>query len=146
MKTFIYAFRGIGATIRDERNMRIHLAVSFYVILAGIFTGISQTQWIAVLLCIALVTALECMNTALERLCNEVHPQRSEGIRLAKDAAAGGVLSAAIISATVGGLIFFNCEKIGAALSFAKANKLAAAIIILTLIPAVFIIRGKKRT
>ncbi len=146
MKTFIYAFRGIGATIRDERNMRIHLAVSFYVILAGIFTGISQTQWIAVLLCIALVTALECMNTALERLCNEVHPQRSEGIRLAKDAAAGGVLSAAIISATVGGLIFFNCEKICAALSFAKANKLAAAIIILTLIPAVFIIRGKKRT
>lgn len=146
MKTFLYAFRGIGATIRGERNMRIHLTVSFYVILGGLITGISQLQWLAVLLCIAVVTALECMNTALERLCDEVHPGRSEGIRLAKDAAAGGVLSAAIISALVGGLIFFSKQSVTAALNFAKENKQLSAVLILSLIPAVFLIRGKKRT
>ena len=145
MKSFVYAFRGIIETIRNERNMRIHLCFACYVVLAGMITHISQTEWAAVLICIALVTALECFNTALERLCDTACPEKSEGIRMAKDASAGAVLFAAIASAAVGGLIFFRTEKINAALDFLQSNTALALVIILTLIPLALFVRGGKR-
>ena len=145
MKKFAYAFRGISDTVKNERNMRIHLCFAFYVIIAGFVTGISVAQWAAVIICIGLVTALECLNTALESVCDTMHPWKAEGIRLAKDASAGAVLCAAIASVFVGGLVFFHAEKVSAALDFCKKQPAAAICIILTLIPLILFVRGGKR-
>ena len=141
MKSFYYAFRGILETIKSERNMRIHLCVAFYVIVAGFVTHISASEWAVVLICIGLVTALECLNTAMEKLCDTVHPEKSEGIRIAKDAAAGAVLCAAIASAIVGGIIFFRADK----LQYLKSHTAAVLVTILTLLPMIkFVIGGKR--
>ena len=145
MKSFGFAFRGIFDTVKAERNMRVHLCFAFYVIIAGLVTSISVAQWAAVLLCIGLVTALECLNTALESLCDAVSPEISDGIRLTKDAAAGAVLCAAIASALVGAIVFFNEPKLTAALSFFKSQTVLSILIILTLIPLGFFVRGRKR-
>ena len=145
MKCFLFALRGIAETIKTERNMRIHLCFAFYVTAAGLICKISDWQWLAVLICIGLVTALECINTALERLCDGVHPEKSPQIRFVKDAAAGAVLCAAFVSAIVGGLIFFNKTAVAATLSFLTAYPVPAAIIILTLIPALLFVRGKNK-
>ena len=56
--SFIFAFRGFYACIRTERNLRFHLAVSFYVILGGFITRLSEPEWLAVLLCIGAVLML----------------------------------------------------------------------------------------
>jgi diacylglycerol kinase len=125
--------------------MRIHLCFAFYVIIAGFVTRLSAGEWSAVLSCVGLVTALECLNTAMEKLCDAVHPGRSDGIKLAKDAAAGAVLCAAAASAAVGGLVFFRAGSLAAALGFFKARTAAAVIIVLTLIPFAFFVRGGKR-
>lgn len=145
MKSFKYAFRGILNTISTERNMRVHLCFAFYVIIAGFVTHISAAEWAAVLICIGLVTALECLNTALESFCDTVHPEKAEGIKATKDAAAGAVLSAAIVSAVVGGIVFFNEQKVTAALEYFKHHTAAALVIILTLIPLGAFARGRKR-
>ena len=125
--------------------MRIHLCFAFYVIIAGFVTHISASEWAAVLICIGLVMAIECLNTALESLCDTVHPEKSEGIRIAKDAAAGAVLCAAMVSAVVGGIVFFNEQKMTAALDFFKEYTLLSILIILSLIPLGFFARGRKR-
>ena len=145
MRSFKYAFHGFFETVRTQRNMRVHLCFAFYVILAGLVTHISKPEWTAVLICIGLVTALECLNTALESLCDTVHPDKSEGIRTAKDASAGAVLVAAIISAVVGGIVFFNGQKLREALEFFKTQTALSILIILTLIPLIVFVRGRKR-
>jgi len=145
MKSFLYAFRGVFKTIRTERNMRVHLCFAFYVIIAGIVSHITSAEWAAVLVCIGAVTALECLNTAIERLCDTVCPEKSEGIKIAKDASAGAVLCAAIASAIVGGIVFFNGQKMTAALEFLKTRTSISILIILTLIPLIIFVRGRKR-
>lgn len=145
MKSFKFAFQGIWGTIKSERNMRVHICFAFYVIIAGFVTHISVAQWAAVLICIGIVTALECLNTAIESLCDTVHPEKAEGIRIAKDASAGAVLCAALVAAVVGGMIFFRADKLNAALEFFKNHTAAALVIILTLIPLAIFVRGGKR-
>ncbi len=145
MKSFVYAFSGVCETMLSERHMRIHMGFAVYVILAGILTEISTVEWMAVIICVGLVMALECLNTALESLCDTVCPEKSEGIRIAKDAAAGAVLCAAIVSATVGGIVFFNGQKVTAALEFFKNQTAASLVIIFTLIPLILFVRGGKR-
>ena len=145
MKSFKYSFHGIFETIKTQRNMRVHLCFAFYVIIAGFVTHISAYEWAAVLICIGLVMALECLNTALESLCDTVCPEKSDGIRKTKDAAAGAVLCAAIASAVVGAIVFFNEQKLTGALQFFKGNTLLSILIILTLIPLGFFARDRKR-
>ena len=145
MKSFEFAFRGISDTISTERNMRVHLCFAFYVIVAGLVTKISATEWAAVLICIGLVMSFECFNTAIENLCDTLSTEKCEGIRVTKDASAGAVLCSAIASAIVGGIIFFNKSKIAAAVEFFKNNTMISVLIILTLIPLGFFAKGRKR-
>ena len=144
MKAFKYAFEGIFASVKSERNMRIHLAFAFYVVLAGMVTRISLVEWGVVIVCMAAVMSLEILNTAIEALCDEVSAEYSPKIKLAKDAAAGSVLVSAIASAIIGCIIFFSGGRPIMALEFAQNNILAAGIIVLTL-PAWIIFIFKTR-
>ncbi len=51
-------------------------------------------------------TASEMMNSALEKLCDHIHPAFHQQIKIVKDVAAGGVLLISLMSAFVGTLIF----------------------------------------
>lgn len=125
--------------------MRIHLTFVFYVIIAGFVTHITKQEWAAILICIGTVTALECLNTAIESLCDTLHPGKCDGIGKAKDAAAGAVLLAAIASVFVGSDIFFRTDKFKFALEFFKNNTVLAVLIILAVVPLCFFIKGRKR-
>ena len=144
MKSLRYALSGINYAFRRERNIRIHFAFAFYVILAGFVTKLSGTEWAAVLICIALVIGLELLNTSVERLCDTVHPNRADGIKRAKDAAAGAVLVSAAVSVAIGSMIFFGSAKTGATLVFIKAHPIFAAAIVLTLPVWIYIIARKQ--
>lgn len=106
---FIYAFRGIFLVI-GERNMRFHLLASWVVLIAGIYFRITRDEWIAILICFALVMTAETVNTAIEETCNVSRdilgaPYTATG--KARDLAAGAVLISALLSAIVGILIFW---------------------------------------
>lgn len=106
LKTFRDAFNGIGILIRSERNFQIHLAAFVLAIGAGFYFDIRLKEFGTILLVSALVFSLEGINTAIEKLCDEVTEERKESIRVIKDISAAAVLIAAIFSIIIGIIIF----------------------------------------
>lgn len=133
MKSFGYAMAGIVRALREERHMRIHLCCAFYVVCCGVAAELDAASWAAVICCIGLVTSLELVNTALERVCNEVTMKTRPNIGAAKDCAAGAVLCAAVCSAAAGLIIFLSNGRVRTMLSFAENHKPAAAVIVLVM-------------
>ncbi len=106
LKSFRWAFKGIGETIKTQSNMQIHLGITLLVIIAGLVLDLSRGEWVIIFLSTALVLVAETFNTALEHLANAVMPDYHPLIKRAKDAAAGAVVIAAIMAALTGLLIF----------------------------------------
>ncbi len=144
ISSFRWAIRGVIRTVTRERNMRIHLCFTFYVLLAGFVTGISRAEWAAVLLCIGIVTAAELFNTAIEQLADRVTKEKDPLIARCKDAAAGGVLCCAVIAAIVGCIVFFGGGHPRAAWDFACRYPWLAAAFVLLLIPAWLFVRAAE--
>lgn len=145
VKAFEYAVRGIINTVKSERNMRIHLCIAFYVVLAGFVAHISALEWAAVLICIAMVLGAECINTAFEYLCDALHPGWSKDIGRVKDTAAASVLVCSAAAAVTGGFIFFEAEKISKTYRFIVCYPLLSVVFTLALIPlGMFVIGSGK--
>ena len=139
-KSVTAAASGIISAFKSERNMRFHVCAAFYVVVAAIVTHASAMEWSILLICIASVMCLELLNTALEKLCDEVHPDFSPRIGMVKDIAAGAVLICAVISAAVGLTIFMRAEKLEYARNFIDEHTGMAALIVMTLPGAVYLI------
>ncbi len=107
LKSFVYAGEGIIDGFIEGRNMKSHVLSAILVLIAGWLTGLSQMEWMLIIILIAGMMALELMNTAVEYVVDlvttDVHPLAKK----AKDVAAGSVLIFAIASAIVGCMIFF---------------------------------------
>ena len=104
--SFKYAFAGLKDLFKTQPNAVIHSIVAVIVIAAGFFFSISIIEWALVALAIAMVLSAEAFNTALEYLTDLVSPQQNPLAGKTKDAAAAGVLIAAIGAATLGLIIF----------------------------------------
>jgi diacylglycerol kinase (ATP) len=84
-----FATLGIVAAWRRERSLRTQVSIG---IAATTFTAVLAPSLIwaaAIALSIALVLALELLNTALECVVDHLHPETAPEIKLAKDIAAG---------------------------------------------------------
>ncbi len=104
--SFRYAWRGICFLIRNEHNAWLHLSILLIVIMAGFYYDITLSEWIRIVVVSGMVLALEAVNTAIEKLCDHIMPDKNETIAVVKDVAAGAVLIAAISAAIVGLIIF----------------------------------------
>lgn len=100
------AWQGIRHAWRAERHMRFHGYAGAAALAAAGWLGLAPLEWALVLFAIALVIAVELINTAIERTVDLASPQRQEGARIAKDAAAGAVAVAALAAAAIGMLVF----------------------------------------
>ncbi len=103
---FVHAFRGIFLLIKTERNFQVHCLALVVVIAAGIYFSIDLGDYVSIFLISALVFATEALNTAIEKLCDEVSEERKESIRNIKDIAAGAVLISAIFAVVVAVFVF----------------------------------------
>lgn len=106
LSSFRHAFNGMFHFFLKDRNGEIHLFAALLASALGIYFEISVNEWMAILLCIGLVIALEMMNAAVEKLCDHVRAERHPAIKAVKDISAAAVLWAAIISAAIGCIIF----------------------------------------
>lgn len=105
-KSFGYAFEGIFAVIKKERNMKIHCCVMILVLIAGSILQIPIWKWCVCFCLFGLVMALELVNTAVEAVVDLVTEEYKPLAKLAKDAAAGAVLIAAIMAVFAGLAMF----------------------------------------
>lgn len=92
--------------VKREQNMRLHVLAAFVVVVAGLVTGLSYSEWMLVIVLIGGMMALELMNTAIERVVDLVTPELHPLAKQAKDMAAGAVLVFAAASAIIGVLLF----------------------------------------
>lgn len=111
VRGFAYAFRGLRECLR-ERNFRFHLcAAAFVIYFAARFYELSRGEWAALFLTVSAVLSLEALNTALERLCDRVSPEKNELVGKCKDCAAGAVLISAAGAVAVGAALFWDTER-----------------------------------
>ena len=96
---FRCAAAGIAYAFRSQRNLKIQVVLGFAL-------GISRVDWLAIVLCIIVVSVAEVVNTAIESAVDLASPEWHELARAAKDAAAGAVLLASAGSVIVGLIVF----------------------------------------
>ena len=100
--SFGYAFEGLAAAWRTQRNVRIHAAVAVAVVMAGVALRFPPVAWAVVALTIAFVVAVELLNTAIEAVVDLVSPEDHPLAKRAKDVAAAAVLIATFGAIAVG--------------------------------------------
>lgn len=106
LKSFGFAWNGLKHSFKTQTNFKIQLVAALATIGLAFALRISNTEWLVVLLCIAIVLFAELVNTAIEKLCDVVEPEIHPGIKLIKDISAGAVLLTTIICFIAGLLIF----------------------------------------
>jgi undecaprenol kinase len=107
LKSFSYAITGIITGVKSERNMKIHLIASIFVLGCAFYFSLSRMEWLFILLVIGGMLSLELVNTAIERVVDLITNERHPLAKQAKDLAAGAVFLYALLSVLIGIIIFF---------------------------------------
>lgn len=151
-KSFAYAFNGIIYTIKNERNMRIHITCLIYmfsILLFGGWFDISKVEYAILVLASGSVIGSEISNTAIENAVNLASCEKTDFGKISKDAAAGTVLIRTIFAIICGIIIMFQPEAFKKMFEYFISNPLMLLMLLLSFIPAiVFIFYGfnfKKR-
>ncbi len=105
-KSFGYAFKGLISLFRYENNAKVHLIAGILAVITAFYLELSPAEWCILIIQIALVMAAEAFNTAIEKLCDVISPEKHPVIGKIKDLAAGAVLITAI-AAVISGLFLF---------------------------------------
>ncbi len=103
---FVFAFQGLSVLIKSERNFKFHLFAFLCVSIAGFYFQIEKTEWLAILIISSIILTAEAINSAIEKLCNHLHPEIHPSIKSVKDIAAAAVLLSAISAIVIAGIIF----------------------------------------
>ncbi|MGZ4291508.1 MAG: diacylglycerol kinase [Gaiellaceae bacterium] len=104
--SFNFAFEGIIHVLRTQRNMRIHFAIAFGVLILALIVNVTKLELIALLISVTFVLVAEMLNTAVEAAIDIATTSFDPMAKLAKDIAAGAVLIATANAVGVGYLVF----------------------------------------
>lgn len=108
IKAFTHAINGWKRGLK-ERNIKIHLTATIFVLITSFLLKISITQFLIILILIAIVISVELFNTAIEDVCDTITTSlklQYNDTTIPRDVAAGAVLVVVSIAALVGLLIF----------------------------------------
>ncbi len=106
LKSFSYAFSGLVIAFKEQLNMKIHAVACLVVIVFGFYVEITSLEWCILTLTMAVVIALELINTAIENLVDLVSSTQNPHAGKIKDIAAAAVLLAATGALGIGIVIF----------------------------------------
>lgn len=106
--SFNNAIEGLIHAFRTQRNMKIHFAIAFLVMLASLFTDVSSRELILLFFAISFVIAMELINTSIEIVIDLVSQEYRLQARIAKNIAAAAVLMASINAIVLGYFIFLD--------------------------------------
>ncbi len=107
IKSVSYSFIGAYRLVTSEHSIIVQFFIGLIVTGAGFYFHISATEWMLQTMAIGLVMAIEGANTAVEKICDFIHPDFNEKIGFIKDIASGAVFFAAIAAVVVGAIIYY---------------------------------------
>jgi diacylglycerol kinase (ATP) len=108
LKSFKYASEGVVFTLVTQRNMQIHFAVAFFIMVFCLVLDLSRLEIILVFVAIVMVIAAELVNTAIESVVDLYTDQIHPLAKIAKDTAAAAVMLTGLNSIIVGLLVFYD--------------------------------------
>ena len=101
--SFANTVGGLREGILTEAAIKQEVAIAVVALPLSFLIADSIWVWVALIASLLLVLAVEFLNTAIERLCNHLHPDVHEGIRVTKDLASAGVFFALTLAGLVWG-------------------------------------------
>lgn len=93
--------RGLREGLLTEAAVKQEAALLAAGLPLSFVVATSVWVWLALVASLFLVLMAEFLNTAIERLCNHVTPERHEAIRVTKDLASAGVFFALVLAGLV---------------------------------------------
>ena len=112
LRGFVYAWNGICAAVREERNFRFHLCAAVYVFAAAYLAELNRVEVSLFAVCVFAMLGMELMNSAVERAVDKPDTTHWWSAGAAKDMAAGGVLVTAVGAVAVGVCLFGRAETL----------------------------------
>ena len=106
LKSLKFAVAGAYKLLTSEHSVMSQFFIAAVMTILGFVFEISVTEWMFQVLAIGLVLSIEGLNTAVEKLCDFVHPQFDARIGFIKDIAAGAVFFAALTAIAIGMIIY----------------------------------------
>ncbi|MBF6058500.1 diacylglycerol kinase [Thiomicrorhabdus heinhorstiae] len=106
-----FALNGIKHAFKNESSFRAQLLLAVIAIVYFYWLGVTMVWWTILIMIIALILAMELLNTSIEALADHLHPEVHPTIKIVKDLAAGAVLIlsvAAVIFAVLTSINFWH--------------------------------------
>ena len=88
--------------------MRVHFALATVVLVLAFAYDVTKVELMVLLVSIAFVLFAEMVNTAIEEMIDVSTQRYDPRAKIAKDVAAGAVLVASVVAATIGYLVFVD--------------------------------------
>jgi len=104
-QSFKNAINGLVFAFKTQRNFKVHLVISFLVLIFSLWLSIGLENFLFLLLAIFLGLTVEMANTAFEKTLDAVNGSYDPKIKIAKDVAAGMMLLMAVGLGLIGLLI-----------------------------------------
>lgn len=98
---FLNSWRGLVFGARTERALRLELVLLVLGVPAALVMGTTLWVRVALLASLLVVLAAEFLNTAIEKLCDHLHPAHHARIGIVKDLASAGAFMAQAPAALV---------------------------------------------
>ena len=92
---------GLQEGLSTESAIKQEAAIACLLLPFSFFIARDLWTWVALVGSLLFVLSIEFLNTAIERLCNHIQPDRHEAIRITKDLASAGVFFALALAALV---------------------------------------------
>lgn len=106
IKSLKFALKGVWLLISTEHSIMVQVTIGILACLCGWWLDISRTEWLLQIVAIGMVLTAESLNTAIEKLCDFIHPEYDKRIGFIKDVSAGAVSFAAITAIIIGLIIY----------------------------------------
>lgn len=101
------ALSGLVHLLRSERNFQIEVAALLLNLVLIVVLEVPLLKTLMILSVCLLVLFAETLNTAVEKLCDALHPSHHPTIGLVKDLCAGAVLLCAALALIVGVVVYY---------------------------------------
>lgn len=106
IKSIKYATKGFLLLLTTENSIITQSVIAIIFIGLGFYFEIDRVDWALQFLAIGLVLTVESLNTAVEKVCDFIHPDYHEKIGFIKDVASGSVTFAALTALAIAVLIY----------------------------------------
>jgi diacylglycerol kinase (ATP) len=103
----VAAFRntlgGLREGLSTEAAIKQEVAIACVAVPVSFFITEDLWTWVALIASLMFVLAIEFLNTAIERLCNHIQPEKHDAIRITKDLGSAAVFFALALAGLVWG-------------------------------------------